>query len=245
MNQHGILTMSCLLRNVRKADWYAGGKAASPLLLGVVPFGLIYGATAVDAGFTWWYAVLNSVCIYAGASQLAVLQLLSQDTPFALALLAGLVINVRMLLYSASLAPHLHGLSLFHKGMLAHFLTDQAYAVSLARFSSGHYPGSKGRYYFGAALTIFGGFFAGTTFGAILGTRLPDSMQLHYAVPLTFLALLTPLLKKREGLLTAATAGGVALLCRGLPYNCGILPAIAAGIAVGCLLDAPSRSKER
>lgn len=226
-----------MLERPKTVAFFSGMADASPLLLGVVPFGLVYGMAAVAAGFSPAYTSLLSFTVFAGASQLAAIQLLTDNGPLLPALVAGLVINMRMLLYSASIAPHFKGRSLLHKCGLAYFLTDQAYAVSMARFAPGYPEERKSWYYLGGGGIIWAGFGIGTICGATLGANLPQSLDLGFAVPLTFLALLAPHLQTGYGMAVAITSGAAVILCRALPYNCSVLVAVFAGIIVGSLLE--------
>jgi predicted branched-subunit amino acid permease len=114
----------------------AGVRASLPLLVGLVPFGLVAGVAAVDAGLSPVAAVGMSVVVFAGASQLAVIDLLGSDASLAVVVLTGVVINLRILMYSASIAPYFQRYRPRRKGLLAYFLTDQAYAVAVAWYES-------------------------------------------------------------------------------------------------------------
>ena len=116
-------------------DVRAGVRASLPLLVGLVPFGLVAGVAAVDAGLSPVAAVGMSVVVFAGASQLAVIELLRTDTPLLVVVLTGVVINLRILMYSASIAPYFQRYRTRWKAVLAYFLTDQAYAVAIARYT--------------------------------------------------------------------------------------------------------------
>jgi predicted branched-subunit amino acid permease len=111
-----------------------GIRATAPILVGVVPFGMIYGVVAVSEGLDRLPAILMSSLVFAGASQIAAAELWGQGAPFAIVVATGLVINLRFLMYSASLAPHMTGLSTWQRWVGSYLLTDQAYAVSVIRF---------------------------------------------------------------------------------------------------------------
>jgi predicted branched-subunit amino acid permease len=110
-------------------------RASLPLLVGVVPFGLVVGVAAVDAGLPPAAAFGMSIVVFAGASQLAVIELLRSDTPLVLVVLTGVIVNLRILMYSASIAPYFQQYRTRWKALLAYFLTDQAYAVAIARYT--------------------------------------------------------------------------------------------------------------
>lgn len=112
-----------------------GVRASLPIVLGIVPFGLVAGVAAVEAGLSPVAAVGMSVVIYAGASQLAIVDLLRTDASLLVAVVAGVVINLRMLMYSASLAPYFQRYRSRWQAVLAYFLTDPVYALAISRYT--------------------------------------------------------------------------------------------------------------
>ena len=107
----------------------------APLLLGVAPFGVVAGATPVTNGMGWDVSVGFSTIVFAGASQLASIDVLSGGGSVAVAVLAACTINLRMVLYSASMAPYVTRVPTARRFLMAYLLTDQAYAVSIVRWS--------------------------------------------------------------------------------------------------------------
>ena len=226
----------------------AGVRASLPLLLGIIPFGVVAGVAAVDAGLSPVAALGMSVVIFAGAAQLAVIELLRSDTPLAVVVLTGVVVNLRILMYSASLAPYFEQYRTRWKAVLSYFLTDQAYALSVARYTDearDEDAGEDGRrdwYYLGVAVTLWAVWVTSTVVGIGLGRGLPASWGLEFAVPLVFLALLVPRLTDRPTLAAAVVAGLVALVGRNLPFELGLPVAAIVGVLVGVGLE---RRRER
>lgn len=222
----------------RKTSFLQGVRDLSPILLGVIPFGLICGAVGVASGMPKWASIGLSSVIFAGASQLVALQLMDQHASLAVIIFTGLVVNARMFMYSASVAPHLTKASPLAKIGLAYLLTDQSYAVSVTRFARTGLPmPAKIPYYVGAGLTLWAVFNLSTALGAYLGAVIPPQWELDFAIPLTFTALVVPAVKDRPAAIAAAAAGSVALLAHGLPYNLGLMAAALTGIATGCLAE--------
>ncbi|MBS1269165.1 MAG: Inner membrane protein YgaZ [Gammaproteobacteria bacterium] len=118
----------------RRATFISGLLSVAPLVPGVAPFGLICGLAAMTTGLSAVQAMTMSVTIFAGASQLATLQLLAEGAIPAITVLTALIINLRFAMYSASLAPHLYYLGPRWRLSLAYFLVDQNYALSINRF---------------------------------------------------------------------------------------------------------------
>lgn len=219
----------------RGAALRAGALAVSPILLGVAPFGIVAGATTVEVGLGLPEAVGFSTVIFAGASQLAALDLLGRDAPAAVAILTALVINLRLVMYSASMAPHFASRPLRHRLFGGYLLTDQAYAITIARL--GREPGFAPwfPYYVGAGAALWVTWQATTILGVFVGDAVPESVPLDFAVPMAFLALLAPAITDRPTLTAAVVAAGVATVAAPLPANLGMMLGALAGIGMGFL----------
>ena len=213
-------------------DLLAGVRDVSPLMFGIVPFALVAGIAAVDAGLGLPEAVGMSVIVFAGASQLAALDLLGEGAPLAVVVGTAAVINLRMLMYSASIAPYFSDYGRRLRAGLAYLLTDQAYALSVAEFDENP-DRSRWRYYLGAAASLWIVWQVGTVAGVVIGTGVPDALGLTFAVPLVFLALLVPAMKDRPSTAAGVAGGAVAVLAAGLPLNLGLLVGALSGVAVG------------
>lgn len=223
-------------RSFLPAEARRGVRDAAPILLGLAPFGLVAGATAVDAGLSPLQAAGLSVVVFAGASQLAAIELLGDNAELLVVLATGVVINLRMLMYSASIAPHFRSFRARWKAACAYILTDQAYALSVTRFE--REPGTSRRwYYLGAAAPLWVVWQLCTIAGAVVGARVPPWLPLDFAVPLTFLALLVPAIKGRATATAAVVGGGLATLGTGLPLEAGLMVGAVAGVLAGVLAE--------
>jgi 4-azaleucine resistance transporter AzlC len=220
-----------------------GARDAAPLLLGVFPFGLIVGVTSVQVGLGILEAVGMSVFVFAGASQLAAIELLSDSAPLAVVVLTAVVVNLRMVMYSASIAPYFRRFASGWRFGLPYFLTDMAYVVTIVRYRSARSLDRKA-YYVGVAVTIWVVWQVATVVGAVLGTGIPDAWSLEFAVPLAFLALVAQTVESR-GTAGAALGGGtVAFAGSGLPLNLGLLVGATAGVSVGLVVGSSGRGDE-
>ena len=214
----------------------SGVRDVAPMMLGVAPFGLITGVSAASIGLTPTEAIGMSILVFAGASQLAAIALLEQGAAVAVILLTTFMINLRMAMYSASLAPWLRTISRPMRSLMAYLMTDQAYGFSILRFRRD--PDTpKREYYLGIATPLWFLWQATTALGAIVGTQIPEGWQLDFAIPLTFLALLAPAVRDRPGLLAALTGGVLSLTLAGLPYNLGLVLAALLGITAGTIAE--------
>ena len=221
-----------ILKRIASSQFTAGVKAISPFLFGVLPFGMISGVAAVSSGLSANISLAMSFLIFAGASQLAAVQLISENAPALVIVLTALVINLRFVMYSASIAPHFQHSGKW-KGILAYLLTDQAYAVAITYFQRSSQVTNKHWYFLGAALSVALVWQVGTALGVLLGTQVPDSWSLDFAIPLTFMTLAIAAIKDRATVAAALCAGVAALIMVSLPYNLGLLVAASSGILAG------------
>lgn len=218
-------------------DLRDGIRDALPLHLGIVPFALVAGIAAIDAGLTPMQAIGTSVIIFAGASQLAALELIGDSAPLVVVVGTAVVINLRMLMYSASIAPYFATYRQRTRAVLAYLLTDQAYALSIAEYRNEATDREPWQYYFGIAASLWVVWVIGTVAGIGLGASIPDAWGLSFAVPLVFVAILVPAMKGRPQTVAAVVGGGVALLAADLPLNLGLLAGAVAGILAGTLWE--------
>lgn len=217
-----------------RAFW-ADVRALLPITLGVIPFGLISGIVAIGAGLSAPEALGMAVLVFAGSSQLVALQLLAATAPWLLIVGTTLIVNFRFTMYSASLATYFRTLPRRWRWLLAYLLTDQAYAVSITRFSDQPDMPHKHWFHLGGSLTMWLTWQLATLVGIFVGAQIPASWGLSFAVPLTFLALAVPAIRSRASVVTATVAVLVAVATAFLPYKIGLLAAAALGIAAGVL----------
>ena len=220
-------------------------KSCLPVLPGVFAFGAISGVAMVAAGMPSYLAMLMSVLVYAGSSQLAALQLLASGTPLAIAILAALVINLRFSIYSLSIAPHLAAARPRWRPLLAYLLSDNGYAMALRGYERRLAAADKVRYYLGCGAAIWTTWQGGTLAGIVLGARIPAAWHLEFSIVLTFLAIVVPGIRDRAVAAAALAAGVSAVLARGLPLRVGLLVAVAAGIGAGLGIESALRGKRR
>lgn len=224
------------LSSTARAEFLAGVRAEAPLLVGVVPFGLIFGVLGLAAGLPGWAVVLTSSIIFGGSSQIVFVQLWGALTPPAVITTTVGVVNLRHALYSATIAGYLKALPWRWKILLAYLLTDEAFAAAMPRFRDGPETPQRHWFLFGTGLTLWGGWQLSTLGGVLLGAAIPTSWSLDFSIALTFIALLVLSIQRRSELLGALCAAAVALAAFGLPHKLWILLAAAAGMAGGILL---------
>lgn len=210
----------------------------APMLVGIVPFGLVAGAAPIAAGLDISHAVGMSLLLFAGASQLAMADVLATDGGVVVAVVTALTINLRMLLYSASLAPTLATERLGRRLQASYLLVDQAYALSVIRWDGTDDRRQRLPYYFAIGLLLWTSWQITTVIGALVGNSVPDDVPLDFAIPLVFLVLLVPVLRRWPSLVAAAVGGTTAVAAAELgAARLAILIGGVAGIAAGALAE--------
>jgi 4-azaleucine resistance transporter AzlC len=235
----------------RRSEFFAGIKAELPILVGVIPFGMIYGVLALSAGIPVGATQAMSSIIFAGSSQILTTQLVHIAAPSLVIIMTAAVVNLRHALYSASVSPYTRHLRPLWKWILAYLLTDEAYAVTILHYQQpkepGNHPSSDHRHWFflGAGLALWSSWQLSTAAGIVLGAVVPESWSLDFTLALTFIALVVPNLKDRAGLGAALTAGVIAVLAFSWPYKLGLVTAALVGILAGVTLESFRGQKER
>jgi predicted branched-subunit amino acid permease len=221
------------------AEFKAGVRASLPLLLGVTPFGVVTGVAMSAGGIPPLAAVAMSLFVFAGASMLAMTQLVALGSPVLVVVVTALFVNLRFMMYSASLRLHLAGLPLRWRALVGYLLADNPYAVCIARFSqhaSDPLP-AKLAYYLGVSVPIWFAWQVAVFAGIAAGAALPAAWKLEFAAPLAFIAISVPLIRDRSMLAAAVCAGATAVLAHALPLKLGLALAALAGIAAGLACD--------
>ena len=210
-----------------------------PFLLVLVPFGLLFGVLAAESGLDLAQVLGFSVLVLAGASQFTAVQLLNDHAPVVIILLSALAVNLRMAMYSASLVPWLGGASPRQRGLLAYLLIDQTYALSIQQFEK--HPrlrvDQRLAYFFGTALCSCIPWVIASAVGFRLGRAIPESWALDFALPITFIAMLAPMLRTPAHLAAAAVSIIATLGFSTLPSGLGILLAAPLAMATGALVE--------
>ncbi|MEX1279729.1 MAG: AzlC family ABC transporter permease [Acidimicrobiia bacterium] len=211
-----------------------GIRAVAALGVGAIPFGLAFGVVAA-ASMVVPAVVggLSSTIMFAGASQVAIVELLDSGAAWFVAVGTALVINARMLMYSGALAPAFGEFPPAWRFTLPYLITDQAAVTSLLRFETLEDPELRRWFFLGGGLTLWIPWHVATWVGVAVGTGIPASWRIDFAVPLMFIALLVPTIRRRADLVGSVVAATVAVAGIGLPLNLGILAGTAVGIGAG------------
>ena len=218
-----------------KSAFWNGFRDSAPFLLVSGPFGLLFGVLAAEAGLNVAEAFSFSMAVFAGSAQFTALQLMAEHAPTMVVLFSALAVNLRMAMYSASLTPHLGAAPLWKRAFVAYFLVDQSYALSIATFEKRRDWGlaHKVAYFFGTVTPICPMWYVLTIVGALIGNAIPPEFALDFALPITFIAMIAPMLRSLPHLAAAGAAVTAALLFAGLPLNLGLIVAAVIGMMVG------------
>tara|TARA_B100001248_G_scaffold238785_1_gene203609 strand:- start:101 stop:784 length:684 start_codon:yes stop_codon:yes gene_type:complete len=216
-------------------EFWKGVLAQIPVQLGVVPFGLVFGVLGIASGLTALQTILMSSIIFGGASQVVFAQLWSIGASPIVTGGSVAIINSRHIIYSANISKYISVLSLRWRLALGYLLTDEAFAISFQEFENrnrfAHY------HLLGGGLTLWVFWQISTVTGVFLGANIPTYLNLEFAIPLTFIAIILPRLKSIAQIITAVTASIIAIFGQDIPYGLWIIVASISGMFIGGLIN--------
>ena len=186
-----------------------------PLMIPVVPFGIIYGVIGVEIGFSPMEVFAMSFVIFAGSSQIAFAQLFAAGASPLVMISSVAVINSRHILYGAVLAEYLGKLTLTWKILLSYLMADQAFSVSSVYFKKNVKNKNAHFHMLGSGLTLWSLWQLSTLIGIVLGNIIPAQLGLEFAIPLTFFSLILSELRKLDHVIIILISG----ICSVLTYN--------------------------
>ena len=222
-----------------KSYYLQGVMDGAPFLLVAIPFAVLFGVVATEAGLNVAQTLAFSFVVIAGASQFTAVQLMTENASVLVILAASLAVNLRMAMYSASLQPYLGALPLWKRATVAYLNLDQSYIVGIAKYESEPEMTLPDRfaYFIGAITIIVPMWYLFTWIGAVAGGAIPEGVALDFAMPILFIAMVAPMLKSLAHVAAAATSIIVALLLGFLPSGTGVLFAAIAAMAVGAEIE--------
>ncbi len=216
--------------------FFKGVIDVSPLMIPVIPFGLIFGILAIDIGFSPLTTMGMSLIIFGGASQIVLLQLFSGGASSLVIISSVGAVNSRHLLYGAVISEHVSDLKLIWKIIISYFLIDQAFARSNDYLNKSK---EKNKYFhlIGGGATCWIIWQSTTLLGIILGAAIPEKLGLSFAVPLTFIAILVNDFRKVFNVIVIIVSGLVATLgFNSIPYKAYVIVAALAGLITAMIL---------
>ncbi len=223
----------------RRSEFLAGMKDTIPLVLSATPFGIIYGVAALNSGLSPLAIIGMSLFVFAGSAQFLAAGLVAQGAGIGIILLTTFFVNLRHALYSASLAPYVKKLSQRWLIPLGFWLTDESYAVVIRRYQQDDPSPFKHWYFLGSTLFMYINWQVWTIVGLLAGQRIQGlaNLGLEFALAVTFIGIVVPLIINWPMLLCALTAGVVSIFAASLPNQLGLIVAALSAIAVGMLVE--------
>lgn len=210
----------------------AGVRDTVAALIGIAALAIVTGTTAIEVGFSEVQAIAMSVIVFAGASQLTVIDLLENGRPVLVVVVTAILINIRFLVFGASIAPYFARETTGWRWLIAYLLVDVPYALSMAAFDERNEV-ERRSYYLGAAIPVWVVWVCGTAVGVMLGSIVPTELRLEAVIPLIFIAILVSVVEDVASLVAAGVGGIAVVLAGGLPFESGLIVAIVIGIAAG------------
>ena len=220
----------------RSKIFFKGVADVSPLMIPVVPFGIIFGVLAIDLGLSPITTIAMSIIIFGGASQIIFLQLFSAGASSLVILSSVGAVNLRHLLYGAVLSEHMSDFKMTWKIIISYFLVDQAFAVTNSYLKKSA-DKDKAFHSFGAGATCWVIWQITTIIGIFLGSIIPEKLGLSFAVPLTFLALIVDDLRKLINVIVIIISGLIATVgYEIIPFKAYVIVAAVSGLVVAMIL---------
>lgn len=233
------------MSNTPSSEFWSGARDTIPVVVGAIPFGIIFGALAINAGLSVAATLGMSLFVYAGSSQFVAAGLVAQGAGILVIVFTTFVVNLRHALYSASLGPFLSKLPQRWLLPLGFWLTDETYAVVVQRYADKDDSPFKHWYHLGSSMAMYSNWLLCTVVGMVAGTQLQGMADwgLEFAMVVTFIGIVVPLLRSVPMVLCAVVAGAVSFLLREWPNQLGLMLGALAGIVVAMLVEA-GRSDE-
>jgi 4-azaleucine resistance transporter AzlC len=225
--------------STRRAEFYAGFRAILPLLIGGIPFAIIFGALAIDNGLSPLAAAAMSAIVFAGSAQFVAAGMVATGASNWVIILTAFIVNLRHVLYATTLAPHMKHLSQKWLLPLGFTLTDESFVVAIQRYNQDDGSPIKHWYHFGTALPMYINWQFWTWIGIWAGRSIPNaaSWGLDFAFPATFIGMLVPLIVSRSIVACVFVAGIAAILFHNLPNQLGLIVAALSGVAAGIIVE--------
>lgn len=229
------------LAAIRRAAFMRGMRIIAPGTVATAVWGLVTGVAMVKTGLSQWEALGMTLLVYAGSAQLAALPLMAADAPIWVVLVTALVVNLRFVIFSATLQPYFARFSLGRRVLLGYITTDLGMAMFINRYGDCP-PAERGSteqvwLFLGMAFANWLAWQSMSIAGIWLAGSVPADWGLEFTAVLALLAITLPMLTNKPVLAGAATAAVVAVLAANFPLKLGLLVAVIAGMAVAMAFD--------
>lgn len=222
-----------------KTAFWQGFWDGSPFFLVLAPFAALFGVVATEAGLNVFETLVFSFAVLAGTAQFMAIHLMTENAPTLIVIASALAVNLRMAMYSASLASHFAGRPLWQRALAAYTIVDQTAGLSLAKYEVEPEltKSQKMAYFFGVVIPAVPTWYGFTLIGALGGKAVPDSWALDFALPITFLAMIGPMLRTPAHMAAAFVSVVAALLLAAIPFSLGLLIAAFLAMLTGAQVE--------
>jgi 4-azaleucine resistance transporter AzlC len=228
------------MQSSNKSLFWRGLRNSLPLLVGVAPFGFVFGALAATADMSIIEALGMSILVIAGASQFVAATLIDDNAPIAVIVFTTFIVNLRHFLYSASVTEYVRPVSIRWKLLLGYIMIDEVFATAI-RMKEAEKPTPQQWcwYFFGSGISLVIVWYTTTVLGALLGKVISDDTTdvLGFSLPLIFTAIVVPMLKQNPALLAAVSAAAAGIIFAPMPNKLGLIVAAGVGIAAGVMAE--------
>jgi 4-azaleucine resistance transporter AzlC len=230
---------SAALIPTRRSEFWAGMKDTLPLVIGALPFGIIFGALAGSSGLSAGGTLAMSAFVFAGSAQFIAITLMAKGATALVIIVTTFVVNLRHALYSTTLAPHVKHLSQRWLVPLAFWLTDESFVIVVSHYNKPDDSPHKHWYFLGSEVFMYTNWCLCTLVGVIAGQSIkdPQSWGLDFAMIATFTGMLIPFIKNRAALISVLVAAMSAVLTYGLPNKLGLIVAAVLGVIAGLVAE--------
>jgi predicted branched-subunit amino acid permease len=212
---------------------------ALPFVVMIVPFAVLFGVVSREAGLAMGEAIVFSMVVVAGTAQFTALQLMMDNAPLAIVIASALAVNLRLVMYSASINPHFGHAPRWMRAVVAYLLVDQTYAQSIVEFD--RTPNltlmQKFAYFMGNGAVVYPLWLIGTAVGVQMGQVITTDGGLDFALPIAFLAMVGPMLRTPAHWAAAFTAAALSLICFDVPYDLGLIIGGIGGMISGAWVE--------
>lgn len=216
----------------------AGARAMVPLLAGVAPFGAVVGATVAASSVDPWVGWSTSWTVFGGTAQLSAVTLLDAGAPLVVLVTTVAIINLRLAVYAAALAPHWRGAPRWWLALACYLLVDPSYALGAQHAATDPTPAEHRAFYLGAGLTLWVGWLVACAAGIAVGDRITDVVPPGLVSELMLVSLVAPALRAVEQRVAIVVAAAAAVVLLALPLGTGTLVAAGAGALAATVLTA-------
>ncbi len=230
----------------KRSEFISGMKATIPLIVGAIPFGILFGTLAPNSGLSIPATLAMSLFVFAGSAQFIVLALIASGVGLSVIILTTLVVNLRHLLYATALVDKVKHLPLSLRALMAFGLTDETFAAVSLRYQSSDNKLAHW-YYLGSMIAMYSNWFLCTVLGVILGESFPDMSQwgLEFAMAVTFIGMVVPYLNTAAMWSAVIVAASCSIVFANLPHKLGLIVSALSGIAVGMLIIRIQKAKRQ